>query len=852
MNTLLLRLVYAFCACITIACSIQPLVVQATTVPVFRGNSPLYTTVTPKHHGARAPVKVNDAAAATEPAAQRTMTGILDLFFPGGPGLIIIQGTEMLVATDTKFYDQSGSEIPDSLFQMGMIVKAVFNEGINDNTLISMRIVDATTRASYTGLLSSISSYSLGLDDSVSVSYSSYFSTIIGIDGKRIEFPDTNSFELGYAVRAVGTRTSYGVSASDYGDSIYIISDGIGYDATITDYVTDVKGNTLTIAGKTVTLPDNLRVTLGKERSLPLSALMPEEYIQVVATKVSKDTYTAKFIQLGSFLGLLPVQEITDNTLVADDYPFPLLQDTKFYFSDGTPATKADVTNGSFCALFSIQPDFTDISKFYRLGVVVIEQADFKFVLRGLVEDRADSTLTVHGIAVETNSATKIYKGVLQKEVTFKSIKNGNYVEMLVQRIFADQRYIATEIYVEDDITEARFEFGGVVDSLNTSTRVITISGVPFEATEQTILTDIDYNNRKFVDYMGDIKPQSFASVTGRTTDDGRNIAEVIKIIEGSFLEYDVSGPVTAKTATSISIGTLTLEVNAETQFENVANLAGLQTGNFIHVLYHFMPDRTKKAIRIEKADDNSAQYVHLVGRVDTLDATGFTASGLHFTVMDSTEFTNEKGELVTFSDLKLGASVVVEGAWSAGTDITAYYVMMRQVVFLRAVFHSSTKQTAVIGNQEYVIDSTTTIFDADGKPIKITDIPPGSTVEVTASSQTSADGKVTRTAERIQIQKKAVVGVFERNTSAQTGLSATPNPAQGIAMIRFETSSACSANLSIYSLTGVSISTIYNGTIAAGTHEFPWNSIGLPAGAYYVRLVTSDGISIIPVSVVR
>lgn len=849
MKSTFTRLASLLCAILTLASSIQPLTSQ-TRVPSFRGNSPLYTTITPKQQTI-SPIR-EDAHEPLKPAVQQTLTGVLDLFFPGGPGLIIIQGTEMFVADDTKFYDKNGSEIPDSLFQMGMIVRAVFNDGFGDNRLISMKIVDENTRASYTGLLTSITTYSLGLDDTVSVSYSNYFTKIFDINGKQIEFPDTNSFELGFAIRAMGTRTSYGVSASDYGDSIFIISDGVGYEATITDYITDVQGNTLTIAGKTVTLPDNLRLTLGKERSLPLSALMPEEYIQVIATKQSNNTYTAKFIQLGSFLGLLPVQELTDDALIADDYPFPLLPTTKFYFSDGTPATKADVTNGSFCALFSIQPDFTDISKFYRLGIVVIEQADFKFVLRGLVDDRADSTLTVHGIAVETNSATKIYKGVLQKEVSFSSIKNGNYVEMLVQRIFAEQRYIATEIYIEDDITEARFEFGGVVDSLDTATRIITVSGVQFEATEQTILIDIDYNSRKFVDYMGDIKPKSFASVSGRTTDDGRNIAEVIKIIEGSFLEYDVSGPVTAKTSTSISIGTLTLEVNAETQFENVANLAGLQTGNFIHVLYHFMPDRTKKAIRIEKADDNSAQYVHLVGRVDTLDATGFTASGLHFTVMDSTEFTNEKGEIVTFSDLKLGASVVVEGAWSAGTDITAYYVMMRQVVFLRAVFHSSTKQTAVIGNQEYIIDSTTTIFDADGKPIKISDIPPGSTVEVTASSLTSADGKVTRTAERIQIQKKAVVGVLERNISAQTGLSATPNPAQGIAMIRFETVHAGAANLSIYSLTGAIISTIYNGTISAGMHEFPWNSTGLPTGEYFVRLQTAGGVSIIPVSVVR
>ncbi|MBK9247032.1 MAG: T9SS type A sorting domain-containing protein [Ignavibacteria bacterium] len=849
MNSFFTRLAFSLFVILLNVGSIQPLISQPS-LSSFQGNSSLYTTVIPKQHQTN--VAKNEDRLPLKPAVQQTLTGVLDLFFPGGPGLIIIQGTEMFVADDTKFYDKSGNEIPDSLFQMGMIVKSIFNDGFGDNRLISMQIVDETTRSSYTGLLTSITSYSLGVDDTMSVSYSNYFTKIFDLSGKRIEFPDTSSFELGYAIRAAGIRTSYGVSANDYGDSIFIISDGVGYEAIITDYITDVQGNTLTIAGKTVTLPDNLRVTLGKERSLPLSALMPEEYIQVIATKESNNTYTAKFIQLGSFLGLLPVQEVTDDALIADDYPFPLLQDTKFYFSDGTPATKSDVTNGSFCALFSIQPDFTDISKFYRLGVVVIEQADFKFVLRGLVEDITDSTLTVHGIAVETNSATKIYKGVLQKEVSFNSIKKSIYVEMLVQRIFADQQYIATEIYIEDDITEARFEFGGVVDSLNLDTRIITISGVQFEATEQTILTDIDYNNRKFVDYMADIKPKSFASVTGRTTDDGRNIAEVIKIIEGSFLEYTVSGPVTAKTTTSISIGTLTLDVNSETQFENASNLSGLQVGNFIHVLYHFMPDRTKKAIRIAKADDNSAQYVHLVGRIDSIDVNGFTASGLHFTVMDSTEFTNERGEIVNFSDLKLGASVVVEGAWSAGTDITAYFVMMRQVVFLRAVFRSSTKQTAVIGNQEYLIDSTTTIFDADGKSIKISDIPPGSTVEVTASSQTSSDGKVTRTAERIQIQKKAVVGIIEHDYSAQTKLSATPNPTQSTSTIRFEIPRTSAVELSVFSLSGAMISTIYNGTIPIGMHEFQWNSTGLPMGEYFVRLQTKSGVSIIPLSVVR
>ncbi len=762
---------------------------------------------------------------AQESAIRYQTTGVMDLIIGR---LFIVNLVETFANDSTQYFDVEGNAITENDFKEGMIVNAVFDQefdlttGDEINTLVKLTQIETDniiiTRE---GVITELESYVLGLDDTLRVGISSLDTKFIK-DGQPVTFA---ALELGMVVRATGTRGTSGLHA----DVVEIISDGTGYTYTFTDYLTAVSKDsmTITIGDKKLNLPADIRITLGKERSLPQSALLVDLYVSAKATKLADKSFRVDSVYIGQFLGLELVEEIDDDYVYIEDFKFPIISRTKVFTSDGNEASLTDITPGSFCAMYSIKPDFSDPNLFYRLGIIVIEKADFKFILRGTVEEKHDSTLIVRGFKITTNNGTQVFKGILETPSSVSSIREGNYVQILAQRIFKDGQFIALEIKVSDEISETKFEYGGVVDSVNFGGGTLVISGIPIETTTQTLI--VDKNDTKIG--LDDIKPKYFAFVAGSTLDDGRNIAQTIRIINDAFLEYDASGPITAKDDQSISIGSLRLALTDETKYSNIQSADDLKVGDFIRVMYYFLPDRSVKAIWIERSDETNVP-VQQMGRIDTLLSDGFISSGLRFKVNGSTEFTDERGATITFNDLKQNASVIVEGEWNSGSDITATYVMQRQVVFLRAVFRSASGTTARIGNQDYAIDSSTAIIDIDGKSITLEDILPGSVVEVTASTEVNG----VKTAQRIQVQKRGTASGVAEEFTKQVNLDILPNPVSSSAMLSYNVVKPSSVIITVSDVNGRIISTLFEGEVSSGQQHLEWNCDTLSSGTYFVN----------------
>ncbi|MBI3259326.1 MAG: T9SS type A sorting domain-containing protein [Ignavibacteriae bacterium] len=759
-----------------------------------------------------------------ESAIRYQTTGIIDGMIGG---LFFINNVEIYSDGTAEYFDISGNAITESDFKAGMIVNAIFDQYIDTtfgderNLLVKLtQIETGNLTRSYEGIITELESHVMVLDDtfSVGISDAKFFN-----ESKEIKWSD---LETGTLVRAAGIRTTSGLRA----DQVDFISDGTGHIFTFTDYITAINPDsmTVTVGDKRLDLPADVRITLGKTRWIPQSALQLDLLISAKATKLGKNYYRIDSLFLGQLLGLELIQEIHDDYLVAEDFKFPIIPQAKVFSSDGSVSSLSEITPGSFCALYSMKPDFADPNSYYRIGVIVIEKADFKFILRGTVDEKHDSTLVVHGFKITTNDGTQVYKGVLEIPSSFSAINEGNYVEMIVQRIFQDGQFIALEIKVSDDISETKFEYGGVVDSVNFAGGSLVISGIQIETTPQTLI--VDKNDNKIS--LDEIQPKFFAFVAGSTLEDGRNIAQTIRIINDAFLEYDASGPVTAKDNESVSIGSLRLMLTSETSYSNIKSIDEIKVGDFIRVMYYYLPDKSVKAIWIELSDETSAP-VHQMGRIDSILTDGFISSGLRFRVNDSTEFSDEHGNPINFTDLKQNASVIVEGDWNFGSDIVALYVMQRQVVFLRAVFRSATATTALIGNQNYVIDSSTAIIDIDGKSIKLSDLLPGSVVEVTASTEVNG----VKTAQRIQVQKRGTASGIAEEFTKQTCIEILPNPVSSTAKMNYRLEKPGRVIITMTDMSGQKISTLFDGGASSGTQNLEWNCSSLSSGTYFITL---------------
>ena len=87
-----------------------------------------------------------------------------------------------------------------------------------------------------------------------------------------------------------------------------------------------------------------------------------------------------------------------------------------------------------------------------------------------------------------------------------------------------------------------------------------------------------------------------------------------------------------------------------------------------------------------------------------------------------------------------------------------------------------------------------------------------------------------------------AVAAVTSNITSAALGQN-EPNPFIGNTSIPIELSGGGYVKLSVYSMTGQLVNTLYDGEMSAGSHQLRFNADDLQPGVYYYQLTSNTGV---------
>jgi hypothetical protein len=90
--------------------------------------------------------------------------------------------------------------------------------------------------------------------------------------------------------------------------------------------------------------------------------------------------------------------------------------------------------------------------------------------------------------------------------------------------------------------------------------------------------------------------------------------------------------------------------------------------------------------------------------------------------------------------------------------------------------------------------------------------------------------------------------GVYERETTALKNivlLQNTPNPFSDETAIRFQLANGCQVTLTVYDITGQSVSTLVDGHTDAGYHTVILDAGNFPNGVYYYQLKTAQGTQV-------
>jgi hypothetical protein len=133
-------------------------------------------------------------------------------------------------------------------------------------------------------------------------------------------------------------------------------------------------------------------------------------------------------------------------------------------------------------------------------------------------------------------------------------------------------------------------------------------------------------------------------------------------------------------------------------------------------------------------------------------------------------------------------------------------------------------------------VTAATKTFDQPGAPHTIWESEAGSALAVTRLEQilgTSVD--------------VAVNTMREANP-----LIIAPNPMTTHTWARFSVSETGNVSLRVYDVAGRQVTDLVDGILGEGPHEVRLARGALPGGVYFLRLVSSDGLSVGKVSVLR
>jgi hypothetical protein len=87
----------------------------------------------------------------------------------------------------------------------------------------------------------------------------------------------------------------------------------------------------------------------------------------------------------------------------------------------------------------------------------------------------------------------------------------------------------------------------------------------------------------------------------------------------------------------------------------------------------------------------------------------------------------------------------------------------------------------------------------------------------------------------------------LERSPDGGIIADISPNPSSGITTLRVATGVSTRLHVTIVDAVGRGVKTLYNGDGEANGHQISFDARSLPAGAYMIRVITSNGQKILP-----
>lgn len=361
---------------------------------------------------------------------------------------------------------------------------------------------------------------------------------------------------------------------------------------------------------------------------------------------------------------------------------------------------------------------------------------DDEIEAEGLVTARTDASLTVGGLTFAVTDQTEIDDDD-DAPLSFDDIVVGLYVEV-EGYVRSDGTLVASEIKIEDDRDgdDEDVEVEGRIEDLDAES--LTVSGITFAVTSQTIVVDDNDRPLSFDALAVDL----YVEVHGIYGANGSLLATKIEIEDFDDDELELRGAIEALSDASLTVLGVEFLVDDQTRFEDDDNLpitfADLAVGDIVEVHARFGANGERIATRVEIEDGARGQQEIEVKAA--LDATGdglVVVLGRPFLVTGATRLLGLDDEPITLSDFPVGESVEVDARRDSDGTLIALTIEREDDpatgVRLRARVTGFAPDTVFVMNVPFAAASAQ-VIRSDGSAGTLDDLAVGHDVLVTGT----------------------------------------------------------------------------------------------------------------------
>jgi hypothetical protein len=365
-------------------------------------------------------------------------------------------------------------------------------------------------------------------------------------------------------------------------------------------------------------------------------------------------------------------------------------------------------------------------------------KADGEVEISGAIEAKTGSSITVNTIQIIVNSSTVITSNMMHTTILFDSLKIGSLVNV---EAVSQSSGLLTASKIERLETQAAIQMEGSITAVTAGSFIL--NGINVLTNSSTAVYSQFHASLKF----SDLKAGDRVSVHASRDTSGTYVAISIMVFtKDSNREVEADGRVQALTSNSIKVMDKIFIVDSTTvilkEESEIIKLNQIATGDKVEIRGLVKTDSTYLALVIKVENASSMQKVlELEGAITTINTNTFVVSGITCTVDSSTVISAENGNMLNFSDLKVGDRVHVTAVLQSGNIYLASKIKLdvdeaEKEFEVEGLIQSVSSDNFTVGGYTIYVNSQTKIYNQLKQNISFSTLTEGTFVHVRAFFQ--------------------------------------------------------------------------------------------------------------------